>query len=317
MQDNRRDAHVKGVGFAYLHRGCVVVPLWRIMLKTHADVFISTLFKYQMEYIKQIRIYMQELKQIDSDWESRKVLMIDNFKATYGIMPNNLPLNNLGLENYYINYEKKRYEIEDKIVLEYIKCLSELSHFMSGIITKPPALDCSIPFCCISGHDSQLINSSQSSTKQDKILYYFFNSLNKYQNFKEIESAILKEPDFFNQNDVIIMTGISPKYKQVIRYSGQILRRYKVIDKKGNLSVIGKWIKDIMNKKIHTTEGNYRYINKFDGKFNEYELIDMINNFLRFEDLQNMLIKYDGSENLQSNIKLIKEVSDIIRKDSH
>jgi hypothetical protein len=251
-----------------------------------------------MENLKKHR---QELLEEESKWEKLQKELLEGFKNKYGVLMPSISLQSLGVDRYYEIHEKKIRQLENEIKNEYIRALSVIANSIAKENKKPPLIDYGVPFMFIEDTEDKGIQP----TKDEKIIFYFLTK--PVNTFRGLQSIILSEPGFFNQADVIVEKG-KATYKSTIRNTKANLQYYNIFDKKGNITIVGKGVKNIFEKLL--AEDKIR-LNYNDPKFKLNHLKSLIRDFFKFDDTENLeayLIKLDGESNLENNLMLIRDL---------
>ena len=251
--------------------------------------------------MENLKKYRQELLEEESKWEKLQKELLEGFKNKYGVLMPSISLQSLGVDRYYEIHEKKIRQLENEIKNEYIRALSVIANSIARENKKPPLIDYGVPFMFIEDTEDKGIQP----TKDEKIIFYFLTK--PVNTFRGLESIILSEPGFFNQADVIVEKGKAP-YKSTIRNTKSNLQYYNIFDKKGNITIVGKGVKNIFEKLL--AEDKIR-LNEINGKFKLNHLKSLIRDFFKFVHTQNLeasLIALDGASNLESNLTLIKDL---------
>jgi hypothetical protein len=253
-----------------------------------------------MENLDNIIKYRAEIQALES--QSKELLneVGEGFKRKYGFPMPSTSLQSLGIGDIYEIYRNKIDQFETNIKNEYIKLFSSIANSIAKGNIKPPLLDYKIPFKFIENSKHRAIYP----TEQGKLLFYFLTK--PTTNFRDFQSEILTEPGFFNQADVIIEKGKAP-YKATIKYTKDSLHYHNILDKKGNITALGKGIREMFLKEI---DDHGDYIMFKDVTFTVETFQSLIADFMHSNDLENTLIRIDGKENLEVNYKLLIDTSE-------
>ncbi len=247
--------------------------------------------------MEEIEKLLNEMSELDNQWKSALQSSLEGFKDKYGLFIPNNSIQTLGLDKYHEIYQEKKRQLENKIINEYIKSLSSIANSIAKENIKPPLIDYNIPFKFI--EDSE--NKTIYPTKDEKIIFYFLTK--PVKTFRELQSIILSEPGYFNQADVIIEKGKAP-YQTTIKNTKANLQYYNMFDKKGNITIVGKGVKDVFNKLLAEDK---TMLNSIDEKFALDQLVSLISEFIDSKNSEEWLITLDGKSNLESNLKLIRD----------
>ena len=246
--------------------------------------------------MENIKKYQEEILKLDSEWDRLFKELKNGYISKFGFLMPGTPLSTFGLDKYYENYENKIAQLNNKIKNEYIKSLSSIANSIAVENKKLPLLDYNIPFKFIEDSENRIY-----PTREEKIIFYFLTK--PVNTFQELQNLILLEPGFFNQADAIMVKGKAP-YQSTIKVAKSNLQYYNIYDKKGNITIVGKGVKAIFKKLLPNDK---RMLNNINEKFELYQLLSLISDFRRINNIEDWLIKLDGLSSLESNLKLIKD----------
>jgi hypothetical protein len=258
---------------------------------------------FQLKNMEEIEKITKEISELDNFWDKVYQDTIDGFKDKYGIFIPNISFQALGIADYYKIHCEKRYILVNKIKNEYIKLISSIANSIATENIKPPLIDYNVPFIFI---EESGYNRVQP-TKVEKIIFYFLTK--PVTNLHGLQHIILSEFGFFNQADVIIEKGKSP-YQSTIKNANSHLKYYNLIDKKGNITIIGKGVKDLFKKRL--AEGTIN-LNLGDVKFTSTQFINLIFEFCNSNNLEDLLLNLDGKSNLENNLNFLRDLKEKLK----
>jgi hypothetical protein len=209
----------------------------------------------------------------------------------------------LGIEDYYKIHCDKRYILVNKIKNVYIKLISSIANSIATEKIKPPLIDYSVPFNFIEESEYDRV----FPTKVEKIILYFLTK--PVKSFDGLQQIILSEFGFFNQADVIIEKGQAP-YQLTIKSANSHLKYFNLLDKKGNITIIGKGVKAYFEKLL--AEGAI-ILNEGDEKVTLNQLLSLILDFTYSTNLNDLLINLDGESNLEKNLKSLQDLKEKLK----
>jgi len=216
----------------------------------------------------------------------------------------NAHLESFGLNSFFpgVNSIKRKNDdrkaqLENQIKNECFKEISEIANSIAGVKVDIPLIDYNVPFAFV--EDSGM-NAIQP-TGEDKIYFYFL--IKQFSTFYELERIILTERGFFNQADVILDKG-KARYRSSIKDCRLNLKFFNIIDGKGNVTAIGRSVKEIFDKVINAEDKmameNY-------GKISIHRLIGLIFNNIQRDKEKDWLVNFDKVEKLETNLKLLHD----------
>jgi hypothetical protein len=244
--------------------------------------------------MENIKKYQSELLELDVEHQ-KFLLGVKNGVDRTLVLFGDFHLSGLGsvMNNYY----EKKFILEKKLRDEYIKLIVPISNSNVDVKVEIPLIDYNVPFAFV--EDSGM-NTIQP-TGEDKIYFYFLTK--QFSTFHELERIILTERGFFNQADVILDKG-KARYRSSIKDCRLNLKFFNIIDGKGNVTAIGRSVKEIFDKVINSEEKMELEIY---GKLSIHRLIGLIfNNIERIKE-KDWLVNFDKVDKLETNLELLHD----------
>jgi hypothetical protein len=255
--------------------------------------------KYQTE-ILELRLeyekYQSELLESEIDYKQLLTRIRNGHENKYG-PTGDISLSRLGLDFIVTDYDKKVKQLENQITNEFIKAIGSIANSIGKVKEEIPLIDYNIPFAFV--EDSGM--NSVQPTGEDKLFFYFLTK--QFIAFHELESIILTEVGFFNQADVILKNGKAP-YLMMIKNAKHKLKYYNLIEKNGNITALGRGVKD--NFKIKLEKGE-KMSNEINGKFSINELIILLFQIPDQKDREDWIVAFDFESKLEGNLKLLRD----------
>ena len=188
-----------------------------------------------METYKQIESYIAHIQTLDENWERLLFTMNEAFREKYGTLGNE-PLRDLGLSQDYEDYKKEKQNLQRKIQNELHSVIGKLSQYLHYSYDFDELLDYRIPF------DSTLPIQESKAMFLGQVLCYLLDFDDNFTLNQRL-SKLLHESFFFSILDVKIEKG-KAHYQALVKDAKFFFRDLEYFDKKGNITIVGKVIKN-------------------------------------------------------------------------
>lgn len=267
----------------------------------------------EMNFEEQVIEIKKEIEFLENTKENFNGNYASDFFREYKSSPVGMISKNLGTEPYLESLNNKIEELEYKLEMLVYNQMNEISDIIrKHNIELNLLIDFRQPIKTVTQNQlKRSIPSNPSFIHTEKIsfgniiTYYFIN----YQNgvtVDELKTQLRKESDFFSFQDVVLVNG-KPHFDKVFEETENLLKKFKIVDKKNQITIIGKLVITMIQDLIIIDKKYKNWVLNSGITLNEIllQLHQVVNQ--KQDDLVAAIIKCSGNENISDKLLVIEK----------